>query len=620
MLDRVGALRRSSVITTHGPGSIVDFRAPGCGAPISGVISGLEWWDDAAADGFQGVRHRQWINEVRLQARLHVAGFRLPPVKPDNQRRRGKEREDNNVDVLPVIRFPSWLQCPSCDRIKSAPQWGQSAGSPERWCESPGCSVGNERSYAVPVRFIVACSQGHLGEFPWKWWIGCRCKRPKLYLKTRGPGLGGKLVECGMKGCVGTPRSLEGCFRKTALQERGLGCQGREPWLRRHEEGSAQCGEEPRVLQRGASNVYYGSTLSALSIPPFSSDLSSVFGRYWENLKDKSPEDWPALIKLLDLDKEIGEPVDVLVARLSEWKAALDADDPSQALEWAEYMQFRRSGERPVADADFSTQPVDPPLELAPYIASVVQASRLREVRALLGFTRISPPSGVFAAGGQELGRIYLQKPNWLPGIAMQGEGIFLRLSTERLAAWSSLDQVRDRAMPFVEFVRERLRSEDDQRPVDEALAARFILLHSLSHALMRRLSLDCGYSSSALRERLYVDSEPHPMEGILIHTGSPDSEGTLGGLVRQGDPTRLWETLSGALAEMAWCSSDPVCITGTATLSSPQNGAACHACLLVPETSCQHFNALLYRALMVGTERDPTIGFFSTLREDFGL
>lgn len=137
------------------------------------------------------------------------------------------------------------------------------------------------------------------------------------------------------------------------------------------------------------------------------------------------------------------------------------------------------------------------------------------------------------------------------------------------------------------------------------------MVLHSFAHALMRQLSLACGYNSSALRERVYVGDAPTRQMGVLIHTDSPDSEGALGGLVRQGRRERLRDTLVALLHYARWCSSDPVCITGTMTLSTPRNGAACHACLLAPETSCEHFNTPLDRALLVGTPDAPAVGYF---------
>ena len=140
------------------------------------------------------------------------------------------------------------------------------------------------------------------------------------------------------------------------------------------------------------------------------------------------------------------------------------------------------------------------------------------------------------------------------------------------------------------------------------------MLLHTLAHVLINQLSFDCGYGSASLRERLYCDfTDPsRPMHGFLIYTASGDSEGTMGGLVRQGNPGRLETTLRRALKHAAWCSSDPVCIESKGQGSDNSNLAACHGCCLLPETSCEEGNRLLDRALLIGTPERPALGFFS--------
>ncbi len=616
MKDRVGALRRSHVVNTYGPGAIIDLRTR-LGAPVSGVLAGLEEWDRAAHPGPGGMLHLQHVHEPRLEGRLKVDGFRLPPVKATL--RRDKNTPDNNRDVLPVVRFPEWLQCPGCNRIQRAGKWSKVAVAPERWCSACtrrrfGSDDGREKVWAVPVRFVVACEDGHLDEFPWEHWIGCSCELPQLYFDMDAPGLSGKKVRC--HGC-GKVRSMEGCFGKEALSQRGLSCRGREPWLPPPDEQRPACGKVPRVLQRGASNVYWGIQASAIDIPPFSTDLSDIFGALWSDMKAADEADWPDFIRLHRLEKKTGRPAAELLGRLREWKAALESSlDPRIPLEWAEYLKFRESLTGPIVESQFQTAPEPAPALFGPWLDGVVLASRLREVRAQVGFTRINPEGGMFGAANQTRGRIFLVDPDWRPAIELRGEGIFLRLSPERLASWESRPEVVRRAARHAGPVARRLHPNDPSATVTPALAARFLMVHALAHALMRRLSLSCGYSSSALRERLYVGEGVHDMAGILIHTGAPDAEGTLGGLVRQGRQDRLEETLIGALQDMAWCASDPVCISGAATLSSPLNGAACHACLLAPETSCQHFNVLLDRALLVGKPEEPELGYFAGWEE----
>lgn len=616
MRNGIGGLRRSHVVTTYGPGAIIDFRAPKTGAPLSGVLAGLEEWDRVAPN-VGGLMHPQVIHEPRLEKRLAVGGFRLPPVRPSSA------GEHDSVDVLPVVRFPQWLQCPKCSRLKPAEDWHLDAGRPERSCS---CKLDEEeKTWVVPVRFIVACEDGHLGEFPWAKWIGCACKRSTLFLDTNAPGLGGKIVRC--TGCK-QERSLEGVFAKHALISLGLGCSGSEPWLAVDER--VRCDKLPRVLQRGASNVYWGDTQSALDIPPYSPDPGAVFGQYWPSVRDAAPEDWPSLLSILKLPAKLGVSSPALLSRLKAWHEALSADNKQVAIEVDEYKQFERALREPIqGHREFDTRPSEAPEEFHALLAGVALARRLREVRAQVGFTRIQPPGGMFRASTARPGRLSVQPLPWLPAIELRGEGIFLGFNLDAIKAWEQGNVVEQHMAPLLKRVHTELTREahtpDELAEIEAKFAAwrpyaaRFVMLHSFAHAFMRRLALECGYSSAALRERLYVGDTPIDMAGVLIHTDSPDSEGTLGGLVRQGTPARLRDTLIGMLRDAQWCSSDPVCITGTMTLSTPRNGAACHACLLAPETSCQHFNTLLDRSLLVGTDNAPGVGFFRGVLDALG-
>lgn len=590
----IGKVRRSHVASTFGAGAVVDLRAPGSGAPLSGLVAGLEEWDAAARQG--GLLHDQCTSEPRLQRRLSVSGFRLPPVKEDT--------DPSGADVLPIVRFPRWLQCPQCERIGKERDFLSEPQKPERWCACTGA-----RTFAVPVRLIVACEDGHIDDFPWQRWIGCTCSSPQLKLETRGAGLAGKHVRCLVPECK-MERSLEGVFSKGALNAIGRArCTGGRWWLPLSPD--MNCMQSPRVLQRGATTVYYPVVESALDIPPFSSDLSMVVGPYWSDIQDLSENEWPVFIRINKLDVKTGKPTEVLLRLLGEWKRSLEADSPDVPLEWAEYLQLGESERRPVDQGEYQTRPEPVPPELGAYLDAVVLARRLREVRAHVGFTRVKPPSTSFRAPASRMGRLYGQALAWLPAIELRGEGVFVRFSSEALGLWETQPAVQKRAA--------RLSARRPAVPLDpdeerRKTSPRFLLLHSFAHGLMRQLSLSCGYSSAALRERLYVGFGPHDMAGVLIHTGSADSEGTLGGLVRQGREERLENSIRAMLGSLSWCSQDPLCITDVATLSSPENLAACHACLLAPETSCQHFNVLLDRAMLVGTPDCPGIGFFHQL------
>ena len=128
----------------------------------------------------------------------------------------------------------------------------------------------------------------------------------------------------------------------------------------------------------------------------------------------------------------------------------------------------------------------------------------------------------------------------------------------------------------------------------------------------MRQLTLDCGYSSTALRERLYVEAGNTPMAGLLVYTATTDDDGTLGGLQREGDPVRIERSIRAALSAQTWCSSDPRCIEDMLSGDDGLSLAACHSCVLSPETSCEEFNRFLDRAMLVGTPSSASTGFFA--------
>jgi hypothetical protein len=165
---------------------------------------------------------------------------------------------------------------------------------------------------------------------------------------------------------------------------------------------------------------------------------------------------------------------------------------------------------------------------------------------------------------------------------------------------------------PLVERYR---RVQEDRGLRRRPVGPRFVLLHTFAHLLMSRLTFECGYSSAALRERLYVSDSPGvSMAGVLIYTADGDSEGTLGGLVRMGKPGNIEPAIYRALADAQWCSADPVCMEmGRYRGQGPDscNLAACHNCALVPETACEEFNRFLDRGIMVGTLDNPGLGYF---------
>ena len=139
-------------------------------------------------------------------------------------------------------------------------------------------------------------------------------------------------------------------------------------------------------------------------------------------------------------------------------------------------------------------------------------------------------------------------------------------------------------------------------------------MLHTIAHLLIKQLSFECGYSIASLRERLYCSeaTDGKEMSGILIYTASGDSEGTLGGLVRQGRCDTFPAIFKKAIESAITCSNDPVCSLSWGQGRDSLNLSACYSCALIPETSCEEFNVFLDRAMIVGTCEKTDIGFYS--------
>jgi hypothetical protein len=229
----------------------------------------------------------------------------------------------------------------------------------------------------------------------------------------------------------------------------------------------------------------------------------------------------------------------------------------------------------------------------------------------LNGFSRINPPPyREFDRNDQH--QLSLKRQRWLPGVRVFGEGIFLTLNEQAVKKWLDNHDVVHRYDEIVQNLN-RIYVRLNRSP--RVLPPRFFLLHTLAHALIRRLSYECGYGSASLRERLYCSEHgSHTMSGVLIYTAAGDCEGTMGGLVQQGKPGRFEPLLVGALEDSLWCSSDPLCVESHGQGIDSLNLAACHACCLLPETSCEEGNRFLDRVALVGRPDNRLLGFFGNM------
>jgi hypothetical protein len=566
-MSKLGSVRRSQLITTYGVGSIIPVDDQ------SVMVAGLDQWPVGLPDVF----------EPRLESLLAVRGFVRPPAS-----------ESEKARDIPVVRFPTVYSCPVCERLDFI---NYLASTSSNECLKCGVSL-------VPSRFIIVCQTGHIDEFPYFEWVHQDtefAKEIEHQLTIGSSGVSASLSDVVVKcSCGVRPRTMAGSFSKGAL--RGVKrCNGRRPWIGDHE----HCDEMPRTLQRGASNVYFPIVQSALSIPPWSEGAHKIIQNHWVVFQHLEGVALKGVIDGMGLARGTAYTSDSLVKAVIQRKEGVS----SGSLRVEEYEALCNGQKEHSREQEFVCVLAAGAETVSDIFDLTMAATKLREVRALTGFTRLQPP-----APGEEPSRIAklsLDPMGWFPAIEVKGEGVFFRFPEERLRSWESKPEVRDRAAKVDFNYRRRFAAQ--KRVPDRTVTPRLLLVHTMAHALINQWSLDCGYPASSLRERLFVSSpqDRESFAGLLIYTATTDAAGSLGGVVGRADKNKLRASLVGALQRVAWCSADPLCVEADAAGVDSLNLAACHACVLLPETSCEEQNVLLDRAMLVGTPMDPSFGYF---------
>lgn len=255
------------------------------------------------------------------------------------------------------------------------------------------------------------------------------------------------------------------------------------------------------------------------------------------------------------------------------------------------------------------------PSWMGTYFRKISLLPKLRETRVFTGFNRISSMNLEL----EQRKSLFRENPSikWLPGTVVRGEGLFVEFSPESLDAWYLANQVLlEEKESYLYRAKVKLKRQDPT--LVTSVNAEMVLLHSFAHILINQLIYDSGYGSASLRERIYCSRRtPNRMSGVLIYTAAGDTEGSMGGLVRLGENDSLPNIIEEALIRASWCSSDPVCGESKGQGLFGGNLAACHACTLLPETSCEHMNLFLDRSMLVGTPEKPEIGFFRDLLDN---
>lgn len=626
-------IRRSQLIVPFGVGSMIVVQG-GVGL----LTAGLDHWYKRE-DGTTGVVEDEYIiEEWRLQRLLGVDHFRLPPDYREPWQYDGTVP---NVGLtVPFHRFPRWHFCPWCDRLDERPL--SEHGRPK----CPEC-----KNYLFQVPFVSMCEAGHLQDFPWREWVH-RQRFPAcdgiLRLKATGSAsLSGQKVTCDKckkertlsQITSANPDGSTHLSKALTDDDTIFYCPGHLTWL--GEDAKEECTLHLRGSLRSAANVYFPHPRSSIYLPRGNQSVPDEL----INLLSNPPISTPLKIVLdalggIEVAGNLERAVDGITQQV-RYAPKFDIYNRDQIIEASriafgtqddiehkdsdndsfmteedfrreEYMILRESiNEELLKIKKANLKEYDH--DIAQYFSRIMLIDKLRETRALTGFSR------VFATNEQTLSerKAMLRKNespknNWLPAYKVYGEGIFFEFDEKQLSEWEQRPEIVSRMRALD---RRYKKVQQNRRLRDQEITPRFVLLHTFAHILMNRLTFECGYSSAALKERLYVSNDiGNPMSGVLIYTADGDAEGTMGGLVRMGKQGYIEPIIKHALQDATWCSADPVCTEiGGGGGQGPDscNLAACHNCALVPETACEQFNRFLDRAVVVGDINRPNIGYF---------
>jgi hypothetical protein len=414
----------------------------------------------------------------------------------------------------------------------------------------------------------------------------------------------------------GKQRSLH---EATQLDMNPLGtCSGARPWLGL--KNNESCNQPSRLLIRTASNAYFPQVISILSLPDRGGMLETVIGELWEYLQIVDDVDDLRVLKKKPkiADRLAAFTDEEVLQAISKHRSGSAEDRPVKQVELDALTAAPEGfGDDAPIDPNFHARRLPDAIwrrtDRSAGIEAVIQLHRLREVLALVGFSRLEaiiPDINGEYDDNIQCAQLAIE-PAWFPAVENRGEGIFVQLRTESVISWLERPEVQHRIEGLTTGHTQWAKHRKSSRLFP---GGPYVLLHTLSHLLIQSLSMRCGYPASSLRERIYADPETDRF-GILLYTGSSDADGTLGGLVQQA--RHFEDHLFYALRMGALCSNDPICSQHMPSISMEErwlHGAACHGCALVAETSCEMRNEYLDRALVVPVLGEPDAAFFEAV------
>jgi hypothetical protein len=509
-----GQVRRGQVITTYGPGALIDLPRH------SAIVGGLDTWPKIS--DLEEILEPRLTRKLQMMTGVPAPRLYAPPPAENDPR--------EPTRGIGVWRFPEWF-------VVQEAGGGEERERSRRLVNRKGLDHrgGFDGRPVVATRFVRACPKGHVDDLDWQRFVhGVEdtCRR-QLWLDERGTSgdLGDLVVRCE----CGKSRSL---YEATQLEMNPLAtCRGARPWLGRNT--NEDCNLPSRLLIRTASNAYFPQVVTVLSLPDRGSGVETAVQELWDLLQAVDSVESLAVFKRLPKVTEKLAPYsdDEVLGAIRAAKGGKVEEKPVKQVELDALLAAPEGfGDDVPVDQNFHARRLPDHAwrhtKRSDGVESVIQLHRLREVLALVGFTRfeaVTPDINGEYETDVERAQIALE-PSWFPAVENRGEGMFVQLRAAAVMSWLARPPVKDRLDALASGHQHWMKDRKSQRSFP---GGPYVLLHTLSHLLIQSLAMRCGYPASSIRERIYADVVAQRF-GILVYTGSPDAEGTLGGLVQQ--------------------------------------------------------------------------------------
>jgi hypothetical protein len=487
--------------------------------------------------------------------------------------------------------------------------------------------------------------------------VGPCCSNPKLKWtesKTKSEGYGSIYIECNSCGLGSSSDKDKPKINLEGINSLEPYCIGQKPWeldienpsitpyencFIRNESKNGR--EKMRIALVTANNVYYANGFSSLFIPMHLAEnkpkeliealniLEKKYSKYFERTAITREEYWSSKFDFNDflIDNDInpeneGAFTIQLESEFLNIANAIEISDKHEEYRWQEYRCFSTHSILPDIEINKGLRfnDIKLPNELINIFKKIQQVEELKVTNVQLDFTRVKPKERIVVNGevkesssGQNIFSIDSKELFTLPANESLGEGLFFEFSNEHIDKWIT-ENVVVLANRFEKYLKEvpnpNIQGLNSKMKIFNNKYKHF-LIHSFSHMMMRELEFSCGYPTASLKERLYISKNDNDnfMAGVLIYTAE-GSEGSMGGLVSQGEPDKILEIIKRGLERSITCSSDPLCWESEGQGIFDLNLSACFSCSLVAETACEEMNLGLDRRVLV----DEEFGYFKNL------